>query len=338
MLMLASLLGLAAVGGMVLMSSGTDDNLSGEASGDDDFVPEHNTELLVELNSDAATGSETGDLTEYLLLPGTEEMDAIAGGTGNDQINGYDANDTLSGQDGNDTIFGAEGDDLIDGDAGDDLLHGEDGDDMLDGGDGDDSLFGHFGDDLLEGGAGQDNIHGGQDDDRLDGGADNDALHGGHGNDTLAGGTGADSLFGGFGSDVLFGVEGPNHAPLAAGDQDVDYLNGGDGQDTIFAGAGDIVTTGEGEDAVFAGHWVADGDPVQIMDFEPGVDQLQVIWNTESDTDPVIEISKDPDQPGLTRVIVEGEQIAVLHSENEVLPSDVLLIRENVLAQQNWPN
>lgn len=337
MLMLASLLGLAAVGGMVLMSSGTDDNLSDEDSGDD-LALKPGTELLLEQNSGAATDNEAGDPTEFLVLPGTEEMDTIAGGAGNDQINGYDADDTLSGQDGDDTIFGSEGDDLIDGGAGDDLLHGEDGDDTLDSGDGDDSLFGHFGDDLLEGGAGQDSLHGGQDNDRLDGGADNDALHGGHGDDTLAGGTGADSLFGGFGNDVLFGVEGPNHAPLAAGDQDVDYLNGGDGQDTIFAGAGDIVTTGEGEDAIFAGHWVADGDPVQIMDFEPGVDQLQVIWNTESDTNPVIEISKDPDQPGLTRVIVEGEEVAVLHSENEVLPSDVLLVRENVLAQQNWPN
>ncbi|MCV2887389.1 calcium-binding protein [Ruegeria aquimaris] len=338
MLMLASLLGLAAVGGMVLMSSDAEDELSDEEGGGEGLVPEPEAELAVEQNSGAATGNETGDLTEYLVLPGTDDADAITGGEGDDQINGYDADDTLSGQDGRDTIYGSAGADRIDGDAGDDLLHGEDDDDTLDGGDGDDSLFGHFGADLLQGGAGQDNLHGGQDNDRLDGDADNDALHGGHGDDTLTGGTGEDSLFGGFGNDVISGIEGTNHAPLAASEQDVDYLNGGDGQDTIFAGAGDIVTTGAGEDAVFAGHWVTDGAPVQIMDFEPGVDQLQVIWNTDSDADPAIEISKDPDNPGLTRVSVEGEQVAVLHSESEVLPSDILLIRENVLAQQNWPN
>ena len=82
---------------------------------------------------------------------GTEKVDLLIGGVGDD---------TISGQAGDDTLFGITGDDTIYGGAGDDTIDGGEGDDTIDGG---------AGDDTMSGGSG----------------ADTFAFQAGHGNDTI---------------------------------------------------------------------------------------------------------------------------------------------------------
>lgn len=333
MLMLAGLLGLAAVGGMVLATAGIDEDIEEET--DEEQLPAIEQDVVsIQLNQEAAAeGGQGEQLSDYLVLPGTEQSEPIQGGDGPDQINGYEGDDTLFGGDGNDTLYGASGDDSVDGGDGDDLLHGEDGEDSLAGGNGNDSLFGHFGDDLMQGGAGDDSLHGGQDDDRLDGGDGDDALHGGHGNDILTGGDGQDTLFGGFGDDLVLGLEGGIASPQDPMDQSVDFLNGGDGQDTLLGGSGDIITGGSGGDSMITGDWVVDGSPVEIMDFEPGVDQLLIVWNAPEGSEPLVEIHKDPDNPDVTRISVDGQDVAVLHGADGIQSGDISLINDLALPQ-----
>jgi Ca2+-binding RTX toxin-like protein len=171
----------------------------------------------------------------------------------------------IDGLGGNDRIFGGFGNDILIGNTGDDFLDGGSGDDLLLGGDGSDRLFGKDGNDSLDGGNGND---------FLDGGLGNDFLDGGSGNDQLNGGLGSDSLIGGTGSDILVGGSnaGTGNLPF-----EVDILIGGavdndgnlapDGvRDTFVLGdsAGSFYTRGGFDDFAF------------ILDFEPGIDQLQL--------------------------------------------------------------
>jgi Ca2+-binding RTX toxin-like protein len=73
-------------------------------------------------------------------LNGTDNVDFIFGGSGNDFINGNAGNDVIYGGVGNDTI------------------NGEAGDDLIEGGDGNDTISSNSGSDILRGGSGNDNI------------------------------------------------------------------------------------------------------------------------------------------------------------------------------------
>lgn len=114
---------------------------------------------------------------------GTNEMDRLFGGAGDDSIRGFGGADLIYGGDGKDVINGHNENDTIYGEAGNDVLTGNAQDDYLDGGEGNDRLFGGLDNDTLVGGAGNDQLEGGSGDDVLDGGT---------GRDTLTGGTGAD--------------------------------------------------------------------------------------------------------------------------------------------------
>ena len=83
-----------------------------------------------------------------------DDIERVAGGSGDDVINGSRGSDTLDGGPGNDTIYGKAGDDLLVGGEGSDFLSGGDGNDTIDGGSGDDTLDGGLGTDLLDGGPG----------------------------------------------------------------------------------------------------------------------------------------------------------------------------------------
>lgn len=206
MLWMASLIGLMAMGGMII-GDDADIESGGDDAGDDGALtgpPEPETGTGVPDLLASAGASQGGD-----ILSGTAESDSLAGGDGIDQINGYG------------------------------------GDDLLDGGSDDDHLYGGEGTDTILGGDGDDMAHGGQDDDTLLGGEGNDALHGNYGNDTLLGGAGLDSLFGGVGDDLVSGADdagerdylngGDGDDTLVAGANDV--LTLGDGADQIITGS-----------------------------------------------------------------------------------------------------
>ena len=113
------------------------------------------------------------------MLWGSDTIDVLNGGAGDDSLFGYNGNDRLDGGAGNDTLYGGNGNDSLFGGTGNDSLSGDDGDDRLEGGAGDDSLSGGNGHDTLIGGAGNDRLEGGN----LN--ADTYIFNKGHGQDTV---------------------------------------------------------------------------------------------------------------------------------------------------------
>ncbi len=359
MLWLAGLVGLMAVGGLVLTDNETDINddendltdeidsataasttlsqdsptdlVSGlpiaglDGSGQETSVAGPDADIVADTSdSQLSSGTNGYNADSFdLVLTGDSTDDTLTGTSGDDQINGYAGNDTILGGAGVDTLHGGDDVDTLWGQAGDDIVHGEDGDDSLFGNSGDDTLFGHSGNDRLSGGSGNDAAQGGEGDDQVLGGAGDDALQGGLGNDTLTGGTGQDSLFGGWGNDTLYGAE-----EAGDGDQvaESDFLNGGGGDDTIVTGASDIVTAGDGADTIVLGDWNIDGDAAQLMDFDSAEDRLMLVWNQASD--PTVEILADPVTSGLSHVIVNGFEIAAVHG-TAPLVEDILVVTSN---------
>jgi len=105
--------------------------------------------LVVSLsNTSLNTGDAKGD--SY------SQIRDLTGSRFNDQLHGSDAMNTIQGGAGNDRLFGLGGGDTLLGGAGDDVLDGGAKNDRLEGGDGNDWLFGGEGYDTLVGGAGSD--------------------------------------------------------------------------------------------------------------------------------------------------------------------------------------
>ena len=114
----------------------------------------------------------------------------------------------------------------------------------------------------LGGGTGQDKIYGQN---------GNDRVLGRDGSDWLYGGTGRDALVGSIGNDRLYGGDGPD---VLRGDEGKDILRGGGGGDTLFGGAGAdvfILETGGNQD--------------DVMDFQPGLDQIRDMTGATSFAD-----------------------------------------------------
>lgn len=202
------------------------------------------------------------------IVVGSDEINVIYAGAGND---------TVSGRGGDDTVRGEAGDDVLQGEAGNDILLGEAGNDVLQGGDGgvEDSIpsigFGSVNGDYLNGGSG---------DDTLDGGAGPDMLDGMMGNDVLTGGDGIDLLLGGSGDDVLSGGAGGS----SSGEQ---QLYGNSGNDAIYGGSGlDLINGGDGADYVYGGDGGRDllsgGEGTDRFDFyNPATDGVDFSGNPD---------------------------------------------------------
>lgn len=345
---LISLFGLAAAGGAALAISDAfsvdeveeneDDGIedsdaqaaeTGDVTTGNLLDPDDTLEDPIEPDATSpGEGDVVSDTDGNLIIEEQDGVDILTGQDGNDQINGFAGDDQINGGAGNDILHGDVGADVMTGGEGQDILHGEDGNDTLLGGAGEDALFGHMGDDDLDGGEGDDRLHGGQGADHLEGGEGDDALQGGGGDDFLTGGAGQDTLFGGDGDDVLIGTHDETGALSS------DFLNGGEGDDFILAGEGDIVTGGEGTDTIALGPETdedSDSEPVTIVDFAVGQDKLLVTW--DNPTDPQIDIRQDDDQDNLTKVLVNGQEIARLLGAEGLSEADIQLVSEAHLAQ-----
>lgn len=336
MLLLAGILGLAAVGSFMFIgeveSSESESAESGENLSDTE-TPENG---MIEPSDDA----DPSDATP----PATAEGDTIHGTDGNDTLAGDDGDSTILGGDGSDAIDGGSGDDSLSGEGGedwiwagsdndiasggddDDTLHGESGDDTLHGNDGDDEIWGHVGSDLSMGGAGNDYIQDGIGEDTLVGGAGDDGLLGGHDDDTLIGGMGEDELFGGEGNDLLDGTERSADGTDMDG---TDYLNGNEGNDTILAGDGDIVTGGEGADQIVL--TASQNETVTLIDFSQDEDQLLIVFDVvPSEAD--ITLTPDETDPDLMYLDVDGEIVATLHGAAHMTADDISFISSQQAA------
>ena len=166
------------------------------------------------------------------------------------------------------TYNGKRGNDVLRGSKRDDFMNGKEGDDTLYGGDGHDTMYGWYGNDILYGEAGNDRLYGDWGADRLDGGDGNDQLVGGDDQDILIGGTGGDVLNGG------------------AGD---DQLDGGTGRDELLGGSSIDTMRGGADDDIFFFIYQGDAAGDLILDYESGVDRLNVgannVWDANTSVD-----------------------------------------------------
>ena len=167
---------------------------------------------------------------------GEHQIEAAAGGAGNDVLVGTKDNNLLLGAAGDDTLSGGDGDDLLIGGEGDDTLRGGAGNDILFLDDEDSSWYGGSGVDtaFYEG---EKNLHlriSNRNIEIFFSGDGNDVLstylstvafiHGGGGNDKIYGGRGDDWLAGGRGNDALYGSY----------SDDTYFFQRGDGRDAIY--------------------------------------------------------------------------------------------------------
>lgn len=255
------------------------------------------TALRIDLMSaDLTLGEAVGDqfvsIEGFLLsgladsFAGTDLVDRIWGGAGNDTLTGRGGADWLSGGAGNDLLYGGEGDDTLMGGAGADRLEGGLGRDLASYADaaqglrvdmasaaqntgdargdvlvGIEDLAGSGFGDTLAGDAAANLILGLEGNDLISGRAGNDSLAGGAGDDTLSGGAGADRLEGGAGLDLASYAESralrvdlaqPGLSTgEALGDQfeGIEGLLGGAGNDTLLGdGQANLLIGGAGSD------------------------------------------------------------------------------------------
>lgn len=305
-------------------------DLGADDEGDDDLDTDTDTVTTVPgIDTPEAPDSPEPSAGSDILW-GDGADDRLEGLDGDDQMNGYDGDDILSGDAGEDRLAGGEGDDTLFGGTGDDRLAGEDGDDNLSGGAGDDSLTGAFGDDRLAGGEGDDAISGGQGDDSLLGDEGDDSLEGNDGDDTLSGGLGTDELFGGDGNDLIDGLVRGGES----GETDLDgrdYLNGGEGADTLLTGTGDWASGNEGGDLFALGEWIDPEDPATIADFEPGADQIAVVYDPDSGEDP--ELTLEPSETdGAMWIVLNGVKLAEVLDAEGLTSDDIVLVTPSEFA------
>jgi Ca2+-binding RTX toxin-like protein len=239
----------------------------------------------VSLATGRAVGDRLGNIGVLLSI------EAVVGGSGNDELfgdgfanglNGGRGNDLLAGRSGDDTLIGGLGHDDLYGEAGNDRLTGGYNEDTLVGGSGKDTLFGQQHNDVLQGGAGSDYIDGGSSFDRVSytdfnskvtvnlltgrgthsGGRDTlkniEAVYTGNGHDVITGNNVRNILDGGRGNNTIDGRGGHD---LIWGDRHRDTLKGGIGNDDIYGMDGrDVITGGEGRDRLFGNYTGDDFD------------------------------------------------------------------------------
>ncbi len=168
---------------------------------------------------------------------------------------------------------GTEGVNRMQSGAGDDTLWGDGGNDRLEGGAGNDSLNGGAGDDIITDSFGDDNIKGGAGNDVINGGPGLNLILGGEGSDSIVTGNDVSEVFAGPGNDFIFGNT-PNAAMF--GNEGDDWIQNGTaggspgdnldpfGRDPIrgndvFVGSGNVDRfIGEGGDDLMNGMTGAD--------------------------------------------------------------------------------
>lgn len=143
----------------------------------------------------------------------------------------------MTGTDEVDYLDSGGGDDTIDGRGGNDVINAGDGNDRVDGGTGDDGIHGDDGNDILTGGVGRDFVYGDDGNDTItEAGGTGDWLMGGLGNDTITATSGSFNIFGEEGDDQLTLNGGGNGS----------WAEGGDGNDVIAVTGSGTLTLGGG--------------------------------------------------------------------------------------------
>ncbi|MFS4581507.1 NPCBM/NEW2 domain-containing protein [Phaeobacter sp. C3_T13_0] len=264
---------------------------------------------------DVITSSQAG-LDDHLFhgrmtnVFGTEQVDNISGGDGNQIIYGYSGSDVLSGGAGNDQLFGGFGVDTLDGGAGADIavyaadsapvrfdLNGGQTHQFLQngswvngdvvsnfegavGGTGNDVLIGDGNNNFFDGQAGSDSISGGGGDDLIDGSGGFDTLEGGAGFDVVS--------YINEGVGVVVNLDGSQSARVYSGDSLIalddisgfegvigsnsnDEVYGSGGRNSLETHGGNDLLRGRGGDDFLAG---GQGDDTYIYSIGDGNDVI----------------------------------------------------------------
>jgi Ca2+-binding RTX toxin-like protein len=291
-----------------------DDMMSGQAgidifrggAGSDtvDYSRESPFQLLVNLETNVASGGTASDDTFYSienLIGSDDRIDRFIGTSAANHFWGQGGGDYFNGRAGNDILDGGNDGDILYGEGGNDTIIGGAGQDYLDGGAGIDTVVYSSSSagvtvDLANGTAsggdadgpvqivgrgtairhdilvGFENVIGSFNDDHLIGNAKANNLFGGSGDDTLTGGGGADRLNGGAGRDTADYADRTSGVRLdlrgngSAGDiyNSIENLSGSGFDDRLRGDGGANVLTGQGGDDTLYG---GNGDDILIGDF-----------------------------------------------------------------------
>ena len=209
----------------------------------DPGTPYNETSLL---RRDTTLGSNTIRYVglEHVVMGGTEDVNRLRAGDGDDTLWGDGGNDRLEGGAGNDAIIGGTGNDIITDSSGDDTIKGDDGHDVINGGPGLNLIFGGSGNDFVITGNDISEVFAGPGNDFLYGNTPNATMMGNEGDDWIQNGAAAASPgdnadpFGRDpvrGNDVFIGGGGPDSFIGEGGD---DVMNGLDGADRDDGGSG----------------------------------------------------------------------------------------------------
>lgn len=289
---------------VLIGQAGVDIFRGGDGSDTVDYSRESPFQLLVNLETNVASGGTASDDTFFSIENLIGSDDRI------DRFIGTSAANHFQGQGGGDVFNGRAGDDLLDGGNDGDILYGEDGNDTIIGGAGQDYLDGgagidtvvyaasaagvtvNLGDGTTNGGdadgpvqivgrgttirhdilLGFENATGSDFDDHLIGSEAANKLVGGAGDDTLTGGGGADKLNGGAGKDTADYADKTSGVRLdlrqggSAGDtyNSIENLSGSGFNDRIHGDKDANVLTGQGGNDTLIG---GQGNDTLLGDF-----------------------------------------------------------------------
>lgn len=169
---------------------------------------------------------------EHIVMGGTDGVNRLRAGIGDDTVWGDGGNDRIEGSAGNDSLNGGDGNDIITDTSGDDNIKGGDGHDVINGGAGINLILGGSGHDFVISGNDISEVFAGPGNDFIFGNAPNEVMQGNEGDDWIQTGT-AD------------GSTGDNFDPFNR-----DPIRGND----VFVGSGGLDEfIGEGGDEVMMG-------------------------------------------------------------------------------------
>ncbi len=126
---------------------------------------------------------------EHIVMGGTEGVNRMSSGAGDDTLWGDGGNDRLEGGAGNDSLNGGNGDDIITDSFGDDNIKGGDGNDVINGGPGINLILGGGGSDFIVTGNDISEVFAGPGNDFIFGNTPNEAMAGNEGDDWIQTGT-----------------------------------------------------------------------------------------------------------------------------------------------------
>ena len=137
-------------------------------------------------------------------------------------------------------------------------------------------------------------------------------------------------MFGGWDDDVISGLM---LAGEGGDDDDLDYLNGGDGDDRLEIGARDVASGGAGSDQFVLGSWIRDDQGATLMDFDPGQDQMLIVYDDSDGADaPEVALRSSAERSGLTEVVLDGDVIAVMPEADAPALEAIVVLGESAAA------